>query len=75
MEKKGPHMAASGIGRWPTHLLSKALEQTTQAVKESSLVLMVVDGKIGITPLDAQFARWLQRCVHPVAHPVVSRNA
>jgi predicted GTPase len=63
--KRGPHIAASGIGRWPGHLLVAALAQTTRAVKESNLTLMVIDASAGVTPLDVQFARWLLKLGRP----------
>ncbi|EKX43482.1 hypothetical protein GUITHDRAFT_163859 [Guillardia theta CCMP2712] len=59
MRKAGPQMKASGIGRWPAHLLTEALENTSLVVKSSDLVLFMVDQRVGLTPLDWQFARWL----------------
>jgi GTP-binding protein len=35
--------------------------QTEAAVAEADVVLMVIDAKAGITPLDEHFARWLRR--------------
>lgn len=35
--------------------------QTEQAVGDSDVVLMVIDARAGVTPLDAHFARWLRR--------------
>ena len=32
-DKVGPVIAASGVGRWPTHLLAKALARTQQVVQ------------------------------------------
>ncbi len=35
--------------------------QTEAAVAEADVVLMVIDAKAGITPIDEHFARWLRR--------------
>ena len=45
VEKVGSIMAASGIGRWPAHLLAKALARTEQVVSTSDLVLFLVDAR------------------------------
>jgi len=63
VEKVGTVMAASGIGRWPTHLLAKAFSRTEDVVRDAHLVLFLVDAKIGITPLDIKFARWIAKQV------------
>lgn len=65
IEKVGSLMAASGIGRWPTHLLTKALLRTEQVVQESDVVLFLVDAKFGVTPVDIQFARWVNKQGRP----------
>ncbi len=40
--------------------------QTERAVAEADVVLMLVDARAGITPLDAHFAGWLRRHPKPV---------
>ncbi len=40
--------------------------QTEQALDEASVVLLVVDARAGITPLDRHFADWLRRSRRPV---------
>lgn len=37
-DKVGAIMMASGIGRWPTHLLAKAFARTEQVIKDAHLV-------------------------------------
>ncbi|KAG7386647.1 hypothetical protein PHYPSEUDO_015431 [Phytophthora pseudosyringae] len=37
------------------------LEQTRLALHEADLVFFLVDGRQGVTPVDAHFARWLRR--------------
>ena len=64
-EKVGSVMAASGIGRWPTHLLEGALERTQEVVKDADLVLFLVDARAGVTPVDIQFARWVNKQSRP----------
>jgi len=59
--ENAPQKKASGIGRWPAHLLSSALSNTTEIVKASDVVLFVVDTRTGLTPLDHQFAKWANR--------------
>lgn len=41
--------------------------QTDRAVDEADLVLMLVDARAGITPLDRHFANWLRQTGKPVA--------
>lgn len=65
IEKVGSVMAASGIGRWPTHLLERALERTQEVVKDADLVLFLVDARAGVTPVDIQFARWVNKQSRP----------
>lgn len=65
VEKVGSIMAASGIGRWPAHLLERAFERTEQVVKEADLVLFLVDARTGVTPVDIQFARWVNKQSRP----------
>ncbi len=40
--------------------------QTEQAVSDAEVVLMVIDGRVGVTPLDRHFAAWLRRETRPV---------
>ena len=40
--------------------------QTEAAVDEADLVLMVIDGRDGVTPIDSHFAGWLRRRQRPV---------
>jgi GTPase len=40
--------------------------QTEAAVAESQAALFLVDGRVGITPLDAEIARWLRGSATPV---------
>ncbi len=42
------------------------LEQVARAVEEADLVLMVVDGRYGLHPLDQEIARFLRRQEKPV---------
>ncbi len=40
--------------------------QTEAAVREADAVLFVIDGRAGVTPLDAHFANWLRKQKTPV---------
>ncbi len=40
--------------------------QTEQALEEASVVLLMVDARAGVTPLDRHFADWLRRSHRPV---------
>ena len=40
--------------------------QTEIALKEADVVLMLIDAKAGVTPLDEHFAGWLRRSKTPV---------
>ncbi len=40
--------------------------QTERAVEEADLVLLMIDARAGVTPLDAHFAAWLRRADRPV---------
>ncbi|MHA1565224.1 MAG: ribosome biogenesis GTPase Der [Alphaproteobacteria bacterium] len=40
--------------------------QTEQALAEASLVLLLIDARAGVTPLDRHFADWLRRSQRPV---------
>ncbi len=41
-------------------------QQTEAALKQADAVLFLLDGRAGITPLDAHFARWLRKQKIPV---------
>lgn len=41
-------------------------QQTEAALENADLVLFVIDGRAGVTPLDAHFAAWLRRQDRPV---------
>ena len=47
-------------------LEARMRRQTDRAVAESDLVLMLIDARAGITPLDEHFAAWLRRSDKPV---------
>ncbi len=47
-------------------LPARMREQTEAAVGDASVVLLVVDARAGITPLDEHFANWLRRQPVPV---------
>ncbi len=47
-------------------LEARMRRQTEQAVAEADLVLLLIDARAGITPLDEHFAAWLRRCDKPV---------
>src|SRR5690348_18132519 len=36
--------------------------QTEQAVAAADLVLLLIDARVGLMPLDEHFAAWLRRC-------------
>ncbi len=40
--------------------------QTDLALDDADVALMMIDARIGVTPLDAHFARWLRRHERPV---------
>ncbi|WP_374304407.1 ribosome biogenesis GTPase Der [Ferrovibrio sp.] len=40
--------------------------QTEAAVREAAVVLFVIDGRAGVTPLDRHFANWLRKQKRPV---------
>lgn len=42
-------------------LEARMLQQTEQALIEADVVLFVIDGRAGITPLDEHFADWLRK--------------
>jgi GTP-binding protein len=47
-------------------LLSRMREQTERAIDEADVVLMVIDARTGITPMDRHFAELLRRRAVPV---------
>ncbi|BBK31679.1 GTP-binding protein [Stella humosa] len=47
-------------------LESRMRVQTEQAVDDADAVLMVIDGRVGVTPMDRHFADWLRRQTRPV---------
>src|SRR5215470_812040 len=47
-------------------LTGRMREQTTRAVKEADIVLLLVDARAGVTPLDKHFAGWLRKARKPV---------
>jgi GTP-binding protein len=47
-------------------LEARMFRQTEIGIDESDIVLFVVDGKAGITPVDQHFARWLRTKNRPV---------
>src|SRR5690606_21929852 len=52
--------------------------QTEQAIADAGLILLVVDARAGLTPLDRFFAQWLRRSGKPtvlVANKSESRSA
>ncbi len=42
-------------------LSGRMRRQTERAVLEADVVLLVIDARAGVTPMDAQFARWLRK--------------
>src|SRR5215470_8248918 len=50
----------------PEALESRMRQQTEQAVKAADIVLLLVDGRAGVTPLDRHFADWLRRSGRPI---------
>jgi GTP-binding protein len=47
-------------------LTGRMRQQTELAVAESDLVLLLIDARAGVTPLDRHFARWLRKTRKPV---------
>ncbi len=45
---------------------SRMREQTERAVGDSDVALMLIDGRVGVTPTDEHFANWLRRQKTPV---------
>jgi GTP-binding protein len=47
-------------------LEARMREQTERAVREADAVLLLIDARAGLTPLDRHFANWLRRAETPV---------
>jgi len=47
-------------------LEARMRRQTERAVEDADIVLMLIDARAGVTPLDAHFADWLRRVRPPV---------
>ena len=47
-------------------LKARMRRQTERALAEASLILLVIDARAGVTPLDKHFADWLRRLGQPV---------
>ncbi len=47
-------------------LEARLRDQALRAVQDSDLALFVVDGRVGVTPLDEHFAQWLRKATVPV---------
>jgi GTP-binding protein len=47
-------------------LEARMRDQTEQALDDADLALMLFDARVGLTPLDEHFARWLRRRDRPV---------
>jgi GTP-binding protein len=45
---------------------SRMREQTERAVGDADVALMLIDGRVGVTPTDEHFANWLRRQQTPV---------
>ncbi|MCK6454532.1 MAG: ribosome biogenesis GTPase Der [Alphaproteobacteria bacterium] len=50
----------------PETLTGRMRAQTARAVQDADLVLLVIDARAGIVPLDRHFAQWLRRFGKPV---------
>ena len=67
----GPHPVtlidtAGYEARQDESLEARMQQQTERAVAMADLVLLVVDARAGVTPLDGHFAEWLRRVEPPV---------
>ena len=47
-------------------LEARMRQQTERAVAQADLIVMIVDARVGITPMDEHFARWLRRGKTPI---------
>src|SRR5262245_9981394 len=45
----------------PETLAGKMITQTGRAIEQADVVLFVIDGRAGVTPEDAHFAKWLRK--------------
>ncbi len=52
--------------RFDGSLEARMRTQTERAIAQADAVLFVVDGRDGITPMDAHFAAWLRRIQKPI---------
>ena len=50
----------------PGSLEARMTEQTAAALEQGDLALLLVDGRVGLTPVDRHFADWLRRHDCPV---------
>jgi GTPase len=56
----------AGFDETKEGLVVRMQAQTEQAVGEADLVLLLVDARAGLTPLDRHFANWLRKAGKPV---------
>lgn len=49
----------------PTSLEGRMFDHTSKALHQAQLIFFVVDGSVGVTPQDEEFARWLHRYETP----------
>jgi GTP-binding protein len=47
-------------------LESRMRDQTESAVRDADVVMMLIDARAGVTPLDAHFGQWLRKQPQPV---------
>ncbi len=45
----------------PGSLFARMREQTDAAVEQSDIIIMMIDARAGVTPLDEYFAQWLRK--------------
>jgi GTP-binding protein len=45
---------------------SEMMKQTTKAVKQADVLLLLIDAKDGITPMDEFFAKWVRKLKTPI---------
>ena len=50
----------------PGSLGARMQEQTARALEEADVALLVIDARVGVTPVDRHFADWLRRGKTPV---------
>jgi len=64
---QGTMIDTGGFDPLTEHDLTRAVRrQVMAAIEEAELILFVVDGRAGVTPLDAEIARTLRRSQRPV---------